>query len=554
MSNHSKKQNTMFGGVAILAVGIAIVKLIGALFKIPLFNVLGETGAADFNNAYNIYAVLLTVSTAGLPVALSKTVAEANTLGRSNQKQAVFRVAMTAFLAMGIASFLVMWLGADWLAAEVLNNSHAAPGIRALAPAVVCVGCLSAFRGYAQGHMNMTPTSVSQIIEALCKLFLGLGFAMFIMNAGFAGIPEEERTSYAAAGAITGVTVGTVLAVVYMAINYVRGRRGEPRLGSDTADGPGDIFRRLMYIALPITLSTSLVPIINVVDTALVQGQLQGALGMSETASRALYGNYTVAVSLHNLPGSFMTAITAAIIPAVSASLAKKDLEGSARITGSVLRVTALLALPMGVGLLALAQPIMKLLYPNYDAALTGPMLAVLGPAAVCVCLVLVCNAVFQANGHVMLPIGTTLLGGVVKIVVNYILVAIPEINIYGASVGTLACYVTVLTLDLILLRRLVPGIGGYFRVFGKPVIASAVMGGGAWAAYGLLAKGFGTLGLFQAQGQMLSRGGNAIATFGAIGLAIILYFVLVLMTRAVSRDDVLLMPKGEKIAKLLHF
>ncbi len=554
MSNHSKKQNTMFGGVAILAVGIAIVKVIGALFKIPLFNVLGETGAADFNNAYNIYAVLLTISTAGLPVALSKTVAEANTLGRSNQKQAVFRVAMTAFLAMGIASFLVMWFGADWLAAEVLNNSHAAPGIRALAPAVVCVGCLSAFRGYAQGHMNMTPTSVSQIIEALCKLLLGLGLAMFVMRMGLSGIPAEEKTSYAAAGAITGVTIGTVLAVVYMAYNYMRNRRDYVQPSSDSPEGAGAILSRLMYIALPITLSTSLVPIINVVDTSLVQGQLQGALGMTEEASRALYGNYTVAVSLHNLPGSFMTAITAAIIPAVSASLAKKDLEGSARITGSVLRVTALLALPMGVGLLALAKPIMKLLYPNYDAGLTGPMLALLGPAAVCVCLVLVCNAIFQANGHVFLPIATTLLGGVVKIAVNYVLVSVPEININGAPMGTLACYVTVLGLDLILLKRLVPGIGSYFKVFGKPVLASAVMGGGAWAAYGLLERLFGMMGLFQTEAQLLSRTGNALATFAAIGLAVVIYLILVLLTRAVSKDDVLLMPKGEKIAKILHF
>lgn len=554
MSNHSAKQNTMFGGVAILAVGIAIVKVIGALFKIPLFNVLGQTGAADFNNAYNIYAVLLTISTAGLPVALSKTVAEANTLGRYNQKQAVFRVAMTAFLAMGIVSFLIMWFGADWLAAEVLNNSHAAPGIRALAPAVVCVGCLSAFRGYAQGHMNMTPTSVSQIIEALCKLFLGLGLAMLVMNMSLAGIPTEEKTSYAAAGAITGVTIGTVLAVVYMAVNYMRSRAQYVKASTDTAEGAGAIFSRLMYIALPITLSTSLVPIINVVDTALVQGRLQGALGMTEEVSRALYGNYTVAVSLHNLPGSFMTAITAAIIPAVSASLAKKDLAGSARITGSVLRVTALLALPMGVGLLALAQPIMKLLYPSYDAALTGPMLAVLGPAAVCVCLVLVCNAIFQANGHVFLPIATTLLGGVVKIAVNYFLVSIPEININGAPMGTLACYVTVLVLDLILLKKLVPGIGSYFKVFGKPVLASAVMGGGAWAAYGLLERLCGTMGLFQTEAGLLSRTGNALATFAAIGLAVVVYLVLVLLTRAVSRDDVLLMPKGEKIAKILHF
>ena len=136
MSERSKqKQNTMFGGVAVLAVGIAIVKLIGALFKIPLFNVLGESGATDFNNAYAIYSVLLTISTAGLPVALSKTVSEAHTLGRHNQKQKVFRVAMTAFLAMGLVSFVVMWFGAGKLAG-LMNNSHAAPGIMALAPAV----------------------------------------------------------------------------------------------------------------------------------------------------------------------------------------------------------------------------------------------------------------------------------------------------------------------------------------------------------------------------------------------------------------------------------
>ncbi|MBO5339760.1 MAG: oligosaccharide flippase family protein [Oscillospiraceae bacterium] len=561
MSNHNgkQKQNTMFGGVAILAAGIAIVKLIGALFKIPLFNVLGETGSADFYNAYSIYAVLLTVSTAGLPVALSKTVAEANTLGRHNQKQRVFRVALSAFLTMGLASFIVMWFGADWLAG-LMNNSHAAPGIRALAPAVVCVGCLSAFRGYAQGHMNMTPTSVSQIIEALCKLILGLALASFIMSRTFTGAMAQEQTSLAAAGAITGVTVGTVLALVYMAVNYLRTRTRAERGGTDRPDGAGHIFKNLMRIAVPITLSTSLVPIINVLDNALVQGQLQDALGMTEQASRALYGNYTVAVSLHNLPGSFMTALTAAIIPAVSAALARGNRDGSARITGSVLRITGLLAMPMGVGLLVLARPIMKLLYPRYNVTLTGPMLAILGPAAVCVCLVLVCNAVFQAYGHVFLPIATTLVGGAVKIIANYNLVSVPDIHIYGAPVGTLLCYVVVLLLDLILLRRIVPGIGRYAKVFGKPLLASTVMGAAAWAGYGLLERLLIGVPAFQSVGAqgtgaaVLSGAGNALAVFLAIGGAAVLYLVLVVAMRAVSRDDVLLMPKGEKIAKILRF
>lgn len=539
MSNQTGKQrqNTMFGGVAILAVGIAIVKLIGALFKIPLFNVLGESGATDFNNAYAIYSVLLTVSTAGLPVALSKTVSEANTLGRYNQKQRVFRVAMTAFLTMGLVSFVVMWFGADWLAG-LMNNSHAAPGIKALAPAVVCVGCLSAYRGYAQGHMNMTPTAVSQIMEALCKLFLGLGLAVLIMNGVLLSGSQEERTSLAAAGAIAGVTVGTVLALIYMTFNYLYTRGKTNSVSQDRPESGGRIFGNLMRIAVPITLSTSLVPIINVLDNSLVLGQLQDALGMTEQASRALYGNYAVAVSLHNLPGSFMTAFTAAIIPAVSAALARKDAGGAARITGSVLRITALLAMPMGVGLLVMAKPIMRLLYPGYDTAITGPLLAVLGPAAICVCLVLVSNSVLQAYGHVNLPIVTTLIGGGVKIFANYHLVAIPEMNIHGAPTGLLLCYAVTLAMDLVLLRRTADGIGSYLKIFGKPLLASALMGGAAWAVYGLTVNWLG----------------NTLSLAGAIAVAVVVYLILVLALRAVSRDDVMLMPKGEKIAKILKF
>ena len=153
-----EKQNTFFGGAAILAVGIMVVKLIGMFYKIPLINIIGEQGSADFGNAYNIYAVLLTISTAGLPVAVSKLVSEANATGRQNQVRRVFRLSLALFLTLGVLSFLIMSFGSAQLAA-LMNDDQAAPGIRALAPAVICVGCLSAFRGY--GHGNMTPTAVS---------------------------------------------------------------------------------------------------------------------------------------------------------------------------------------------------------------------------------------------------------------------------------------------------------------------------------------------------------------------------------------------------------
>ena len=226
-----QKQNTFFGGAAILAAGILVVKLIGMFYKIPLVNIIGDQGSTDFTNAYNIYSVLLTISTAGLPVAVSKLVSEADARGRLNQVHKTFRLALIIFLTLGALSFLVMYFRADWLAAT-MNDTKAAPGIKAMAPAVVCVGCLSALRGYSQGHMNMTPTSVSQIIEALCKLVIGLSLAYAMTKAG-------QPPEIAAAGAITGVTVGTMVALAYMIFSFLVARSREPRLARDVPDSAG---------------------------------------------------------------------------------------------------------------------------------------------------------------------------------------------------------------------------------------------------------------------------------------------------------------------------
>ena len=411
----TQKQNSFFGGAAILAAGILIVKLIGMFYKIPLINIIGEAGAADFNNAYNIYAVLLTVSTAGLPVAVSKLVSEANALDRRNLVRRTFRLALVLFLALGLVSFLVMFFRADALAG-MMNDSKAAAGIRALAPAVVCVGCLAALRGYSQGHSNMAPTSVSQIIEALCKLVVGLGLAFWLVKQG-------KDPDVAAAGAITGVTVGTVVALAYMVLDFLLSRGREDTRGTDRPDSAGSILVNILKIAVPITLSSSMVGIVTVIDSSLVQGQLQSALDLTEQASRTLYGNYSGALNIYNLPTSLMAAITASVIPAVSAALARRDRRGAARITGSALRITALLSFPMGVGLFVLGTPIIRLLFPKLNVAVAGPLLSTLGIATPFVCMVLVCNSVLQAHGFINLPVIVMVLGGIVKIVNNYNLV-----------------------------------------------------------------------------------------------------------------------------------
>ncbi len=541
----TQKQNSFFGGAAILAAGILIVKLIGMFYKIPLINIIGEAGAADFNNAYNIYAVLLTVSTAGLPVAVSKLVSEANALDRRNQVRRTFRLALVLFLALGLVSFLVMFFRADALAG-MMNDSKAAAGIRALAPAVVCVGCLAALRGYSQGHSNMAPTSVSQIIEALCKLVVGLGLAFWLVKQG-------KDPDVAAAGAITGVTVGTVVALAYMVLDFLLSRGREDTRGTDRPDSAGSILVNILKIAVPITLSSSMVGIVTVIDSSLVQGQLQSALDLTEQASRTLYGNYSGALNIYNLPTSLMAAITASVIPAVSAALARRDRRGAARITGSALRITALLSFPMGVGLFVLGTPIIRLLFPKLNVAVAGPLLSTLGIATPFVCMVLVCNSVLQAHGFINLPVIVMVLGGIVKIVNNYNLVG--AIGIAGAPVGNILCFGLALVLDLVVITRVIPNRPRLLPIFAKPAIASAVMGGAAWAVYGLLSRILSSEQVDQA-GQTVravSRMGNAAGIFLAIAVAGGVYLVLVIALRAISRDDLALMPKGDKLARLLR-
>ena len=503
------KPNTFFGGAAILAMGILVVKVIGLFYKIPLVNIIGSEGSADFNNAYNIYSVLLTISTAGLPVAVSKMVSEANALGRQNQVHKVFRLSLAAFLTLGVVSFLIMYFGSEQLAG-MMHDSLAAAGIRALAPAVICVGCLSAFRGYAQGHGNMTPTAVSQILEALCKLVIGLGLAYWLVRAG-------QPSHVAAAGAITGVTVGTILALAYMIFNFVSTRMREEKDTQDAPDSARRILSTLMKIAIPITISSSMVGIVTVIDSALVQGQLQSALNLTEKASRTLYGNYSGALNIYNLPTSLMAAITASVIPAVSAALARRDRRGAARITGSALRITALLSFPMGVGLFVLGTPIIRLLFPKLNVAVAGPLLSTLGIATPFVCMVLVCNSVLQAHGFINLPVIVMVLGGIVKIVNNYNLVG--TIGIAGAPVGNILCFGLALVLDLVVITRVIPNRPRLLPIFAKPAVASAVMGGAAWAVYGLLSRILSSEQVDQA-GQTVravSRMGNAAGIFLAI-------------------------------------
>lgn len=550
--SESQKKSTFFGGAAILAASAIIVKLIGAVYKLPLANILTDAAYADFDSAYAIYNVFLTISTAGLPVALSKTISEANALGRYNQVQKVFRVAFLAFLTMGLVSFFCMSVLAKPLSGAVLKNPKAIYCVIALSPSVLCVCIMSSFRGYFQGHFNMWPTGVSQIIEAFFKLVVGLALAYILlrMNVQNPEIPDlGERLP--SVGAIIGVSIGSVVALVFLLLFYLRHRRGSQR-GSDRATSSHDIFSNLLKLAVPITLSQAATSLVTLIDGSLVMGQLtnifytvDGLLlnpdgtGPALDAARAMKGIYGKCMAIYNLPFSMMVPLTACIIPAVSAALARKDRKEAKQVSESALRVGLLVAFPMGMGLFALGGPIMGLLVKDINVSIAGPLLSVLGIASMFVALQLLCNSILQANGMVNLPIVAVVIGGIVKIIVNYLLVGNPNIRINGAPVGTLCCFLIIDVLEIFIIRRAIPKPPSILRAAVKPLLASAIMAAAVWASYGLLT---GPLHV-----------GSRISTLLAIFVGVVLYVISVLALRVLTREDLSLMPKGDKIAKILH-
>ena len=518
MATPAKKQSFL-GGAAMLAAAAVIVKLIGAAYKIPLSNILGSAGQTYFDTAYQIYNFLLTFSTAGLPLAISRMTSQAHAKGLENEKRRIFSTAIWLFFGLGLVCSVLMFFRADALA-RFLNNSLAATAVQALAPAVFCVCLLACMRGYTQGQGNMTPTAVSQVLEALLKLGIGLPLAWYVLHIG-------KTAELSAAGAIVGVTAGTAVSMLFLCAYLVthRNRKESP----DVPSSSGQIIKQILLIGVPITLSNSAMSIINIIDTKIVMGRLQNGLGLSETAAAVLNGQYRIAMNMPNMVASFVYPVTMSLIPFAAAALARKDHAEADRIISSAFRLIAILALPAGVGLSVLSTPIEQL---------------ILGIALIFICLMILTNAILQTYGKEKLPIFTVIAGGVVKVVMNYILVGNPDISIHGAPISTLCCYLTICGLNLFFVWKYSPEKPRYTRLFGKPIVASAVMGAAAWAVCGLVAR---------VLSGRSAYGANALATFCGILAGVVVYGVLVITLRILRAEDVKALPKGEKIAKLLR-
>ncbi len=554
MNDQPIKKQTFLQGTAVLAMATVLVKLMGFLFKVPLNNIIGEDGFGYFNTAYDVYNVLLMISTTGLPVAMSRMISQAQTLGNHAQIKRIYRTSLYVFLTIGMVGSLGMLFFCRQLSVMVTTNENSWAAIAALAPCVLLICLVSAYRGFFQGQSNMTPTSVSQIFEAVTRLVVGLGLAWLVMKLtgkayvrmqGIVLAPGETAQDYgditlAAGGAILGVTLGSLISVVYLHHKF-RQSNQILSLGGGTAKSTRSTMKELLSIAVPITLGSAGLQIINLFDTMIYMRRLTGALQWTEKMADSAKGVYNFCQTVFALPCSFIPTITIAVIPAITASLTRKDLAEAKSTSESSVRTMALIAMPCAAGLFVMAEPVIRLLCSTYTEdriQLAATMLAILGLTVIFNSLVLLLNAIMQAHGDVVTPVVNMLIGGIIKIIVNYILVGQPNLNIVGAPIGTFICYISITALDLIAMKRHISARPAIFKNIIRPGLASAIMGAATFMVYRVLSNAISSWKL---------------ACLLSLAFAVVLYAVLVVFLRCLTYEDCMLLPKGEKIAKILR-
>ena len=554
MNDQPIKKQTFLQGTAVLAMATVLVKLMGFLFKVPLNNIIGEDGFGYFNTAYDVYNVLLMISTTGLPVAMSRMISQAQTLGNHAQIKRIYRTSLYVFLTIGMVGSLGMLFFCRQLSVMVTTNENSWAAIAALAPCVLLICLVSAYRGFFQGQSNMTPTSVSQIFEAVTRLVVGLGLAWLVMKLtgeaavraqGIVLASGETAQDYgditlAAGGAILGVTLGSLISVVYLHHKF-RQSNQILSLGGGTAKSTRSTMKELLSIAVPITLGSAGLQIINLFDTMIYMRRLTGALQWTEKMADSAKGVYNFCQTVFALPCSFIPTITIAVIPAITASLTRKDLAEVKATSESSVRTMALIAMPCAAGLFVMAEPVIRLLCSTYTEdkiQLAATMLAILGLTVIFNSLVLLLNAIMQTHGDVVTPVVNMLIGGIIKIIVNYILVGQPNLNIVGAPIGTFICYISITALDLIAMKRHISARPAIFKNIIRPGLASAIMGAATFMVYRVLSNAISSWKL---------------ACLLSLAFAVVLYAVLVVFLRCLTYEDCMLLPKGEKIAKILR-
>ena len=524
------RTKSIIGGMTVLGLAGVICKLVGVLFSIPLQWMIGMKGLGVYNAVFPTYNLLLTISSAGLPVAVSRLVA--HSLARDNPRSAkqVFRTALLLLTILGCIATLIIFSSSVYLANTVVEIPESLLGFQVIAPCVALVCMLSAFRGFMQGQQNMTPTAVSQLIEQVGKVAIALPLAYLGSVVG-AGMDAEAGSAvyaaaYGAAGALLGTTIAEAAAFLYMLILYLRRRaafNARPQLCTDEPESNAAIGRQLLSISIPITIGACIVPLSQFIDSAMLMDRLQIA-GHTHDLAQELYGLFTgTVIRIINIPTALALAVSMSLVPAISSARALGDEEGVRRQSDLGLRFAFLIGLPCSIGMSVLAEPIMRFLYENTTAEelliTGGELLSVSSLTIVLFTVVQATTSILQGLGKQRIPMYTLIAGVVCKIALNYVLVAIPGMGIHGAPIASIVCYTVSLLPNLYYVMKYGKV---QFNLMGwlvRPGIATAAMGVVVWGLRELLPAG-------------------RLFTMIEVAIGVLVFVTAALAVRAITKDD----------------
>lgn len=503
------KAQSFLKGAAVLTAAGLVSKLLGGLYRIPFFRAVGPEGMGLYQMAYPIYTMLLAVSSAGIPVAVSKLISESLVYRDVREARRVFSVSLVFISIVSGAASIFLYKSAAYLAANVLHDIRAYYSIAAISPAVFFVGLMSVLRGYFQGFQEMTPTAWSQILEQFVRVGSVLIGAYMFLPRGV-----EYAAAAATFGAVTGGAAGFLLLAAMFVLRPYYGLAtagAASRIGYSLRGIP-EILYRLIVLALPISLGGLVVPIMQTLDAVTVPVRLQLA-GYSVSRSVELYGELTGGGStLINLPTVLTISLAASLVPAVSGSLERRNFYEIRKQVETAVEITVLVCFPAAVGLAVLATPISDLLFKCPEA---GRPLSYLAPAAVFLGLHQTTTGVLQGMGRTLLPVINLALGAAVKFVFNYSLTAIPQIGIVGAALGTVAGFGVSSLLSFIYIRYLTGWTPDWQNLLLKPLAAVTIMGVTVYLTYSQT-----TLSL-----------GSALATVGSVMVGCAVYLMVLMLT-----------------------
>ena len=562
MSEQKRKNQTLLSGALILVASTIIVKLISAIYKIPITNYIGASGMGYYSIAYKIYLPIWSISMAGLPIAVSKLIAENMALGKYNNVKSLFRVSLRAFIVTGAAGTLLLAMVAYPYVKYVAKAPEALPVILCIAPSIFICCIMSAYRGYYEGMRNMLPTAISQITESVVKLAFGLGLTYFAIRYcdSHAITKPEIRYPIEASAAILGVTLGALGSQIYLWIKTKKDGFGfseEELFLAPKADSDKQLLKTLISIAIPILLTSLTANVATLIDAATVQNRLTVAVANGEDIIRKmyphipagteklsvyLYGCFDVDDTLRNMVPQITLTLGVSSLPALAQYWAVNDRKNIRISIESVFRICMLISLPAGVGMAVLAQPVLSLLYGTSQPDIPfmcKDILVIFGLSLCFYALSSPITTLLQAIGKYNVPLISFGVACVIKIVMNWVLVGIPQFNIKGAAYSTVACYAISVIVNLFYLFKFTKVKFNYISLIVKPLIATAFCGLSAWGSFHLLSK-IGSI-------------PEKIVTIAAIIVAVLVYAIVLLFIKALAKEDVLMLPAGEKIAKVLE-